>query len=87
MAEKPKPEDAPANMAVFGRYILTPEIFEYLRNTPSERNGEVKIADTLKALAQDRQVLAVKYKGRRFDCGGAVEGFVEATNYYFEHEW
>ena len=86
MVEKPKPEDAPTNMAVIGRYILTPEIFKYLRNTPPGRNGEVQITDALKALAQDRQVLAVKFKGRRFDCG-AVEGFVEATNYYFEHEY
>ena len=84
MVEKPKPEDAPSNMAVIGRYILTPEIFDYLRNTPPGRNGEIQITDALKAIAQDRQVLAVKFKGRRFDCGH-VEGFVEATNYYFEH--
>ena len=84
MVEKPKPEDAPTNMAVIGRYILTPEIFDYLRNTPPGRNGEIQITDALKAIAQDRQVLAVKFKGRRFDCGH-VEGFVEATNYYFEH--
>jgi len=84
MVEKPKPEDAPTNMAVIGRYILTPEIFDYLRNTPPGRGGEVQITDALKALAQDRLVLAVKFKGRRFDCGH-VEGFVEATNYYYEH--
>ena len=86
MVEKPKPEDAPTNMAVIGRYILTPEIFTYLRNTPPGRNGEVQITDALRSLAQDRQVLAVKFKGRRFDCG-SVDGFVEATNYYFEHEY
>ena len=86
MVEKPKPEDAPTNMAVIGRYILTPEIFTYLRNTPPGRNGEVQITDALKSLAQDSQVLAVKFKGRRFDCG-SVEGFVEATNFYFEHEY
>lgn len=86
MVEKPKPEDAPTNLAVIGRYILTPEIFHYLRNTPPGRNGEVQITDALKLLAQDRQVLAVKFKGRRFDCG-SVEGFVEATNYYFEHHY
>ncbi len=86
MVEKPKPEDAPTNMAVIGRYILTPEIFEYLRNTPPGRNGEVQITDALRTLAQDRQVLAVKFKGERFDCG-SVEGFVKATNYYFENEY
>jgi UTP--glucose-1-phosphate uridylyltransferase len=83
MVEKPKAEDAPTNMAVIGRYILTPEIFHYLRITPPGRNGEVQITDALKALAQDRQVLAVKFKGRRFDCG-SVDGFVEATNFYFD---
>jgi UTP--glucose-1-phosphate uridylyltransferase len=84
MVEKPKPEDAPTNMAIIGRYVLTPEIFGYLRNTKPGANGEVQITDALKALAQDRQVLAVKFKGRRFDCG-SVDGFIEATNYYYEN--
>ncbi len=86
MIEKPKPEEAPSNLAVIGRYILTAEIFDYLRNTPPGRNGEVQITDALRALAQHRQVLAVKFKGRRFDCG-SVDGFVDATNYYFEYEY
>lgn len=85
MVEKPKPEDAPSNLAIIGRYILTPEIFDYLRKTPAGANGEVQITDALRLLAQDRLVLAVKFKGRRFDCG-SVEGFVEATNYYYENE-
>jgi len=86
MVEKPNPEDAPTNMAIIGRYILTPEIFDYLRETKPGANGEIQITDALRQLAQDRQVLAVKFKGRRFDCG-SVEGFVEATNYYYEHEY
>ncbi|OUR71624.1 UTP--glucose-1-phosphate uridylyltransferase [Methylophaga sp. 41_12_T18] len=86
MVEKPNPEDAPTNMAIIGRYILTPEIFDYLRKTKPGANGEIQITDALRQLAQDRQVLAVKFKGRRFDCG-SVEGFVEATNYYYEHEY
>jgi UTP--glucose-1-phosphate uridylyltransferase len=85
MVEKPKPEEAPSNLAIIGRYILTPEIFEYLRKTKPGTNGEVQITDALRLMAQDRLVLAVKFKGRRFDCG-SVEGFVEATNYYYEHE-
>ncbi|MCL4155655.1 UNVERIFIED_CONTAM: hypothetical protein GTU68_016010 [Idotea baltica] len=84
MVEKPQPEDAPTNMAIIGRYILTPEIFTYLKKTPPGANGEVQITDALKLLAQDRQVLAVKFKGRRFDCG-SIDGFVEATNYYYEN--
>jgi len=83
MVEKPQPEDAPTNMAIIGRYILTPEIFDYLRKTKPGANGEIQITDALKALAKDRQVLAVKFKGQRFDCG-SVEGFIEATNHYYE---
>lgn len=86
MVEKPKPEDAPSNLAIIGRYILTPEIFHYLRMTKPGANGEIQITDALKLMAKDRQVLAVKFKGRRFDCG-SVEGFVEATNYYYQHEY
>ena len=86
MVEKPNPEDAPTNMAIIGRYILTPEIFTYLRKTKPGANGEIQITDALRLLAQDRQVLAVKFKGRRFDCG-SVEGFIEATNYYYQTEY
>jgi len=86
MVEKPKPEDAPTNMAIIGRYILTPEIFGYLKQTAPGANGEVQITDALKQLAQNRQVLAVKFKGQRFDCG-SIEGFVEATNYYYENHY
>ena len=84
MVEKPNPEDAPSNLAIIGRYILTPEIFTYLRKTKPGAGGEIQITDALRLLAQDRQVLAVKFKGRRFDCG-SVEGFIEATNYYYEN--
>jgi len=86
MVEKPKPEDAPTNMAIIGRYILTPEIFTYLRKTPPGANGEVQITDALKLLAQDRQVIAVKFKGQRFDCG-SMDGFVKATNYYYNNNY
>jgi UTP--glucose-1-phosphate uridylyltransferase len=83
MVEKPQPEDAPSNLAIIGRYILTPEIFDYLRKTKPGANGEIQITDALRELAKDRQVLAVKFKGQRFDCG-SVEGFIEATNHYYE---
>jgi len=82
MVEKPQPQEAPSNLAIIGRYILIPEIFDYLRNTKPGAGGEIQITDALRQLAKDKQVLAVKFKGRRFDCG-SVEGFVEATNYYY----
>jgi UTP--glucose-1-phosphate uridylyltransferase len=84
MVEKPKPEDAPTNLAVIGRYILSPDIFDILEHTAPGRNGEVQITDALRKQAQDNCVLALRFRGGRFDCG-SIEGFVEATNYIFEN--
>jgi UTP--glucose-1-phosphate uridylyltransferase len=84
LVEKPKPEDAPSNLAIIGRYILTPDIFDILRNTPPGKNGEVQITDALMTQAKSGCVMAYKFKGRRFDCG-SVPGFVAATNHVFEH--
>jgi UTP--glucose-1-phosphate uridylyltransferase len=84
MVEKPKPEDAPSNLAIIGRYILTPDIFDIIRATPPGKNGEVQITDALLQQARSGCVMAYKFKGRRFDCG-SVPGFVEATNYVYEN--
>ncbi len=84
MVEKPALEDAPSNLAIIGRYILTPDIFDIIEDTPPGKNGEVQITDALMTQAKNGCVLAYKFKGRRFDCG-SVEGFVEATNYVFEN--
>ncbi len=83
MVEKPDNDKAPSNLAVIGRYILTPDIFEVIRNTKPGKNGELQITDALKTQAEQGMVLAYKFKGRRFDCG-SVEGFVEATNYFYD---
>jgi UTP--glucose-1-phosphate uridylyltransferase len=82
MVEKPAPSDAPSNLAIIGRYILTPEIFDYLRTTPPGRGGEVQLTDALNRLAGDHLVIAYRFKGKRFDCG-SVEGFIEATNHFY----
>lgn len=84
MVEKPAAEDAPSNMAIIGRYILTPDIFELIRETPPGKNGEVQITDALLAQAQRGCVLAYAFEGRRFDCG-SVDGFIEATNHVYEN--
>lgn len=84
MVEKPAPEDAPSNMAIIGRYILTPDIFDILRETPAGKNGEVQLTDALLTQAKNGCVMAYKFEGRRFDCG-SVDGFVEATNYVYEN--
>lgn len=84
MVEKPDLKDAPSNLAIIGRYILTPDIFDIIEETPPGKNGEVQLTDALLTQAKNGCVLAYKFKGRRFDCG-SVEGFVEATNYVFEN--
>jgi UTP--glucose-1-phosphate uridylyltransferase len=82
MVEKPAPGEAPSNLAIIGRYILTPDIFDVLRRTPPGKNGELQITDALQTQANEGMVLAYRFDGRRFDCG-SFEGFVEATNYFY----
>ena len=81
MVEKPSERNAPSNMAIIGRYILTPEIFNILKNIKPDKNGEIQITDALLVQAKKGQVIAYKFKGRRFDCG-SVKGYIEATNHF-----
>jgi UTP--glucose-1-phosphate uridylyltransferase len=83
MIEKPSKEEAPSNLGIIGRYILTPDIFDVLRETEPGKNGELQITDALKKQAQGGCVLAYRFKGRRFDCG-SIDGFVDATNYCYK---
>lgn len=83
MVEKPPPGTAPSNLAIIGRYILTPDIFELIETTPPGKNGEVQITDALLRQANRGCVIAYKFKGRRFDCG-SIGGFVDATNYCYD---
>ncbi|MBT8438735.1 MAG: UTP--glucose-1-phosphate uridylyltransferase, partial [Gammaproteobacteria bacterium] len=73
---------APSNLAIIGRYILTPDIFDIIRETPPGKGGELQITDALKIQAQRNMVLALKFEGQRFDCG-SIDGFVEATNFFY----
>ena len=86
MVEKPDPEKAPTNMAIIGRYILTPDIFDILKDTKPGKGKEVQITDALLEQAKQGNVVAYKFNGKRFDCG-SVEGFVEATNYFYKKEY
>ena len=81
MVEKPEQKNAPSNMAIIGRYILTPDIFNILKNIKPDKNGEIQITDALLVQAKQAKVIAYKFKGRRFDCG-SVKGYVEANNYF-----
>ncbi|MBP3206925.1 MAG: UTP--glucose-1-phosphate uridylyltransferase GalU [Campylobacter sp.] len=83
MVEKPSPDEAPSNLAIIGRYILTPDIFEILEHTAPGKNGEIQITDALLNQAKNGVVIAYKFKGKRFDCG-SVDGYVEATKYFYE---
>ncbi len=85
MVEKPEPDEAPTNLAIIGRYILTPDIFEAIKQTKPGKNGEIQITDALLHLAEKGMVLAYKFEGTRFDCG-SVEGYVEATNHLHKLE-
>ena len=71
----------PSFMAIIGRYILTPDIFEILRNIKADNGSEIQITDALLAQAKQGKVIAYKFKGRRFDCG-SVKVYLEATNHF-----
>ncbi|WP_457675900.1 UTP--glucose-1-phosphate uridylyltransferase GalU [Thiolapillus sp.] len=83
MVEKPPTGTAPSNLAIIGRYLLTPDIFDLLRHTPAGTGNEIQITDALKRQTETNRVIAYKFQGRRFDCG-SVHGFVEATNHFYE---
>ena len=86
IVEKPKPEQAPSRMGIAGRYILTPGIFEEIRNQPQGAGGEIQLTDAIGRLMQHEAVYAFQYEGKRYDCG-SKEGFLQATvELALEHE-
>jgi len=78
LVEKPDPVDAPSNVAVLGRYIITPEIFSILENTVPGKGGEIQLTDALKELAKKQKMYAYNFIGKRYDVGDKL-GFLEAT--------
>ena len=81
LVEKPKPEDAPSNLAVAGRYIITPEVFWNLERAKKDKSGEIRLIDSLRAHLKKRSIYAYEFEGRRFDCGDKLE-FLKATVHY-----
>jgi UTP--glucose-1-phosphate uridylyltransferase len=79
--EKPAPADAPSNLAVVGRYLLTPHIFDKLEETQAGAGGEIQLTDGIAALLHDEPVIAYPFKGKRYDCGSKL-GYLEATVEY-----
>jgi UTP--glucose-1-phosphate uridylyltransferase len=78
IVEKPAPENAPSRMGVAGRYILTPGIFDEIRNQPTGVGGEIQLTDAIARLMRQEAVYAFEYQGKRYDCG-SKEGFLQAT--------
>lgn len=86
MIEKPRPEDAPSNLGVIGRYVLDGSIFRYLHNVGTGSGGEIQLTDGIAAMLRDHPVLALPLEGDRFDCGSR-HGFIKATiNYAIDHD-
>ncbi|KFN52313.1 UTP--glucose-1-phosphate uridylyltransferase [Arenimonas malthae CC-JY-1] len=86
IVEKPRPEAAPSNLAVVGRYVLSGRIFELLKRTKPGAGGEIQLTDGIAALMAEERVLAYRFQGRRFDCGSRI-GLVEATiEFALDHE-
>lgn len=78
IVEKPAPADARSNLAVVGRYILTPAIFRHLQQIPRGAGGEIQLTDAIERLLQEEQVLAYQFAGKRYDCGSKL-GYLQAT--------
>ena len=78
IVEKPRPEDAPSNVAVVGRYILTPRIFDLLEQQEAGAGGEIQLTDAIARLLKEERVTALEFKGERFDCGSKL-GYLKAT--------
>jgi UTP--glucose-1-phosphate uridylyltransferase len=84
--EKPEPADAPSTLAVVGRYVLSPRIFDLLEATTPGAGGEIQLTDAISALLREEPVLAYRFQGTRFDCGTHI-GLIEATiRYALDHE-
>jgi UTP--glucose-1-phosphate uridylyltransferase len=86
IVEKPKPAQAPSNLAVVGRYLLTPKIFEKLEKTGRGAGGEIQLTDAIADLLAEERVMAYQFDGKRYDCGSKL-GYLQATvEYGLKHD-
>jgi UTP--glucose-1-phosphate uridylyltransferase len=86
IVEKPKPEVAPSNLAVVGRYILNPGIFDKIKNTGRGAGGEIQLTDAIADLMKEEQVLAYEFQGKRYDCGAKLGFLVANVEYGLLHK-
>jgi UTP--glucose-1-phosphate uridylyltransferase len=78
IVEKPRPEEAPSNLAVVGRYLFTPRIFDHLENVRPGKGGEIQLTDGIASLMREERILAYRFEGRRYDCGSKL-GYMKAN--------
>ena len=81
LVEKPRPEEAPSNLAIIGRYVLTPEIFTHIEKTAADARGEIQLTNALRSLVSEQRILAYEFTGKRYDTGNKL-GFLKATVEY-----
>ena len=86
LVEKPKPEEAPSNLVIASRYVLTPEVFSHLDNVKPGKNGEIQITDALRAQAAQRAMYGLKFCGKRFDAGNKIDFLKTNITYALERE-
>lgn len=86
LVEKPAPEDAPSELAIVGRYILTPEIFDMLAHTPPGRGGEIQLTDGLKQLLSRQEIYAYQFEGTRYDTGNPLGFLIASVEYALKHQ-
>ncbi len=85
IVEKPKPENAPSNLAVIGRYVFTPSIFKHLDNLAKGAGGEIQLTDAIAKLLQEEDILSYKFEGKRYDCGSKLGYLIANVEYALLH--
>ena len=86
LIEKPMPKDAPSRLAIGGRYILTPAIFDYLDRTPAGKGGEIQLTDALRAMCQQERMFAFQFEGKRYDIGNKLDYLITEVEFAVARE-
>lgn len=85
LVEKPTAEEAPSDMAIIGKYVITPEVFAALENAKPSVGGEIRLIDAFRAISQSRSIYAHQFEGRRYDCGNKLQFLVAQVDYGLKH--
>ena len=85
LVEKPSPEEAPSDLAIIGRYIITPEVFQALERAEPSKGGEIRLIDAFRVIRRERPIYAYEFQGKRFDCGNKMQFLAAAIHYGLKH--